>query len=320
MSLRLADKWVWDFWLAYDGPDIHIFYLQADRTLPDPELRHWNVSIGHAVSQDMRQWTVLPDALAPSRSPAWDDYSTWTGSVIKNQGQWYLFYTGTSRAEDGKIQRVGLATSADLITWQKHPANPIIEADPRWYELLDSGTWHDLAWRDPWVFRHPESGQFHAFITARTHSGPPDARGVIGHARSTDLIQWEVQPPLSAPGDFGQLEVPQLTHVNGRYYLLFCTISTTHAANWQQRTGLVPLTGIHYLVGDNPLGPFTLTTPHFLVADEIGSHFAGKLVQDPTGGLALLTWRMNDPDGNFIGELADPLPVTLDERGGLGLT
>jgi beta-fructofuranosidase len=73
MTLRLPDKWVWDFWLAQDGPDYHIFYLQAPRLLGDPGLRHWNVSIGHAVSPDLRNWRVLPDALHPGSSGDWDD-------------------------------------------------------------------------------------------------------------------------------------------------------------------------------------------------------------------------------------------------------
>ena len=37
-------------------------------------------------------------------------------------------------------------------------------------------------WRDPWVFRHHRTEEYHAPITARTIEGPPDGRGVIGHA------------------------------------------------------------------------------------------------------------------------------------------
>ena len=29
MSLRLPDKWVWDFWLVRRGGEHHLFYLQA---------------------------------------------------------------------------------------------------------------------------------------------------------------------------------------------------------------------------------------------------------------------------------------------------
>src|SRR5262249_20528906 len=107
-------------WLADDGYQHHLFFLKAPRSLGDPDLRHWPVGIGHAVSDDLRRWTVLDDALAPSDTPAFDDYSTWTGSVVRgDDGRWFMFYTGTSAAEQGRVQRVGLATSDDLLAWHK---------------------------------------------------------------------------------------------------------------------------------------------------------------------------------------------------------
>jgi beta-fructofuranosidase len=321
MALELVDKWVWDFWLAQDGPDYHVFYLQAPRALQDERLRHWNVSIGHAVSQDLCRWEVLPDALRPSRAKdgAWDDYTTWTGSIIRHEGVWSLFYTGGAQAEQGLVQRIGLATSDDLIHWERHPANPLIVANPRWYELLDPDLWHDQAWRDPWVFRHPEAGDFHALITARVNHGPPDGRGAIGHARSDDLIHWEVLPPLAEPSDFGHMEVPQLTEINGRYYLLFCAVADVHSNHRRQRTGLKPVTGTHYLVADDPLGPFRFSTDEFLVGDEDGSLYAGKLVLGPDGKWVLLASHMFAPDGAFIGALSDPLSVRIAGDGNLSV-
>ncbi len=315
MALHLPDNWLWDFWFAQDGPDYHVFYLQAPRSLSDQELRHWNVSIGHAVSQDLRTWQVLPDALHPAKSPAWDDKSTWTGSIIKHNGLWYMFYTGTSQAEKGYVQRIGLATSTDLIQWQKHPDNPLIIMDPRWYELLNLDRWEDQSWRDPWVFQHPDTGDFHAFITARVNTGPVDERGVIAHAQSKDLIHWDVLPPITAPGDFGKLEVPQLVEIEGRYYLLFCTLTHTTSAARTRRTGLSPVTGTHYLVADNPLGPFNSSIDEFLVGDEIGSLFAGKLLQQANGDWVFIAWHYLTPNGEFVGSLSDPMPVSMDAAG-----
>jgi beta-fructofuranosidase len=59
MALRLADKWVWDFWLTRDGADYHVFYLQAPRSLVDQQLRHLSATIGHAVSKDLKNWRIL---------------------------------------------------------------------------------------------------------------------------------------------------------------------------------------------------------------------------------------------------------------------
>ncbi len=317
MTLRLQDKWVWDFWFAQDGSDYHMFYLQADRALQNPDLRHWHVSIGHAVSDNLRDWEILPDVIAPAQGPAWDDYTTWTGSVIQHAGLWHLFYTGSTQAEKGLVQRVGLATSPDLITWTKYSTSPLIEADPRWYEQLDLQAWHDQAWRDPWVFQHPDTGDFHAFITGRCADGPADERGVIAHARSSDLLTWEVLPPVTTPGEFGQMEVPQLVHIESRYYLLFCTSVGTTAASRAQRLNGQTVTGTHYLVADNPLGPFHYTTDTFLSGDHLGSLYSGKLIQLPDQSWGFMAFRNNDDHNEFVGEIIDPLPVTVDEAGNL---
>lgn len=313
MTLRLDDQWVWDFWFARDGADYHVFYLQADRALGDPERRHFNVSVGHAVSQDLRTWEILPDALAPgSGDPEpWDSKTTWTGSIIQHEGLWYLFYTGGRASEKGLVQRVGLATSRDLITWHKHPRGVLIEPDPQWYELLDLDVWHDQAWRDPWVMQHPETGAFHAFITGRAKDGPPDGRGVIAHATSHNLLDWTAQPPLTAPGCFGQMEVPQIVPVGGRWYLLFSTGGHHFSAAHRAKPGVVPVTGTHYMVADDMLGPYRFLTDAFLIGDESGTLYSGKLVQGPGGEWLLMAFRNYLPDGSFVGELIDPLPVTV---------
>jgi len=106
MALRLPDKWIWDFWLVRHRGKQHIFYLQAPRSLGRPELRHENASIGHAVSSDLRRWSVLPDALHPGPAGSWDDLATWTGSAIEHGGRWYMLYTGINRREEGLVQRI----------------------------------------------------------------------------------------------------------------------------------------------------------------------------------------------------------------------
>lgn len=315
MSLRIEDKWVWDFWFAQDGADYHIFYLQAPRSLAQENLRHWHVSIGHALSQDLINWRVLPDALrpAPEDKDTWDNFTTWTGSMIKHAGQWYLFFTGANRQEKGLVQRIGLATSTDLINWKKHPANPLIEADPRWYELLDLEMWHDQAWRDPWLFEL--DGLFHAFITARSNIGHKSARGAIGHAWSTDLFNWQVGPPVVVPGQFGHMEVPQIVEIGGRYYLIFCVGHRQYAETRRNRPEIELVTGTHYMVADHPLGPYKFLTDRFLLADESGSRYAGKLIRDTAGHWVLITSRAWNEDGGFAGEIADPLPVLVDTGG-----
>jgi hypothetical protein len=117
MALRLPDKWVWDFWLVRDGMDYHAFYLQAPRSLGDPELRHLNASVGHAVSKDLRHWRVLPDALSAGPAGAWDDRAVWTGCVFREKGRWHMFYTGVS------VEGDAVGGSDPLAQTPKEPAH-----------------------------------------------------------------------------------------------------------------------------------------------------------------------------------------------------
>ena len=148
--LALEDKWIWDFWLARDGADWHAFFLQAPKSIGDPELRHWNVSIGHAVSADLKDWTIVEPVLSRLQGAAWDDCTTWTGSVVRDgDGLWHLFYTGTAQAEDGLKQRIGHATARTLGAWERVGDGLALDLDPDIYEEFAPGHWHDRALRDP---------------------------------------------------------------------------------------------------------------------------------------------------------------------------
>lgn len=304
MALRLADAWTWDFWVADDGTQYHLYYLKASRALGDPERRHWNVTVGHAVSDDLTTWHEVADALAPGLPGSFDDVATWTGSIVRaDEGVWHLFYTGAGSAENGLKQRVGLATSTDLYTWDKHP-EPVLECDPRWYESM-SDQWKDEAWRDPWVFRDPGGDGWHMLITARSATGAVDQRGVIGHARSADLLEWEAQPPLSRPETgFGHLEVPQVETVDGRDVLLF---SCLHAelSDTRRRSGMRG--GVWCVPTDGPLGPYDMGRA-VRVTDE--SLYSGRLIRDRAGRWVLLAFEHADGSGGFVGEISDPMPVS----------
>jgi beta-fructofuranosidase len=293
-----------------------VFFLHAPRDLPHPDDRHRNAHIGHAVSQDLRSWEVLPTAVSPGPPGAFDDLATWTGSVIEAGGRWHLFYSGISTREDGRVQRVGLATSGDLLAWERQEL--LLEADPRWYEQRGEHPRGEETWRDPWVFRDPASGRFHLIVCARANHGPVDGRGVIGHAWSPDLRSWEVGPPLSEPGELNQLEVPQLVHLGGAWRILFSAWWTDHSAARLARPGVVAEGGTHYLVSDQQLGPYALDRDVFLVGDPQVSLYAGRVLHHG-GEWWFFAWRHVDGEGRFFGELSDPMPLTIAPDGSLSV-
>jgi beta-fructofuranosidase len=307
MGFRLKDRWVWDSWFAVDADALHLFYLQAPRTLGDPDLRHDHSSVGHAVTTDFEQWEVLPDALTPGRSGGWDDLAIWTGSVIRGPDDWQLWYTGRTHADGGWSQRIGRAASDDLVHWRRLDDRPILEADPCWYEAPRpaNGPWHELAWRDPFLLADPEGAGWHALITARRATGEPSSRRVIGHATSPDLAHWTVRPPFASPAGFGHLEVPEVVKVDGHAYLVWCT--------QREATGRDRLAGPHgdrarsgtYIVrAPSLLGPFDL--PASVPVEPYSERYAGRLV--PFRGRCWFVGFIDRVDGAFVGELADPEP------------
>lgn len=302
----LPDSWVWDYWFADDGDRYHLFFLYASRALHDPEARHYRASIGHAVSTDLVEWERVADALVRGEAGEFDDLATWTGSTVRHpDGTWFLFYTGSTRAEGGKnVQRIGYATSTDLVTWQKAPG-PVLEAAAPWYERLDSGDWHDEAFRDPWVFADPDGDGWHMYVTARAPEGPVEGRGVVAHAWSADLREWELREPVSAPSEngFGQLEVTQVEVVDGRPVLLFSCL-----ADHSMPPRRAARAGTWAIPAESVLGPFDVDRAEPLTGEDL---YVGRLLRRREDGQWLLfAFRNVGPDGAFVGGVTDPMPVS----------
>lgn len=300
--LRHPDNWVWDSWYAHDGVRHHAFYLQAPRSLGDPDLRHRAPSVGHATSTDLRSWQIHGDALEAGAAGSWDDRGIWTGSVLATDDGWAMLYTGLRDADDGRVQRVGLATSPDLHSWTRVGDGPVMEADPAHYETLVTGRWPMEAWRDPWLSRDAD-GTYHALLTARVADRPVGTAGVIGHARSLDLLDWEVLPPLCEASPFSRMEVVQVAEVGDAHVLCFCAEPLDGAED----AASAPPGGVWLAPAAGPLGPFDLAAARRVERDDL---YAARLVADGDGRWSLLGFTAKR-DGGFVGELADPIP--LDE-------
>ena len=318
MVIALKDKWIWDSWYAQEGNRWHGYFLQADKALIDPDLRHFNVSQGHAISNDLVNWTHLGTGFEPSTGPAWDDYTTWTGSVVQDgAGLWHLFYTGTRRAETGLYQRIGHATSQDLHHWQRVDGGLCLDLDgpnAALYEAAHAvGHWHDRAMRDPWVIKDPAGDGWLMYFTARIPGvAEANAAGAVGLATSPDLATWTLQPPVFT-GGFGQLEVPQVFRFGAKWYCLFCTSGTHWSQGYCAFNPQTPVTGSHYLIADDPRGPWTVAPGPFLDGAEPCRRYAARIV--PTAdGLRILGFADGGKD-KFGGYIMDPEPVTVGADG-----
>ncbi len=320
MVLALNDKWIWAFWLARNGDEWHIYFLQADKSLRDPELRHRNVSIGHARSSDLRNWTYLGTCFAPAAAPAWDDWTTWTGSVLQGpDGTWHLYYTGTGHADGGVKQRIGHATSTDMHNWQRVGDGLALDISGSDYEDYAPGGWPSRAMRDPWVMKDPNGVGGLMFFTARVQTAAEaNAAGAIGFATSPDFYEWTIRPPIYRGGLFAEMEDCEVFERDRRWYCLFSASHEHWSKAYMALNPQAPVRGTHYLMADDPLGPWRIAPGPFLDGTQPCRRYAGKIVDDGTG-LVFLSFLNTVPKLEFVGEVIDPIPVTVDEQGLLAL-
>lgn len=164
---------------------------------------HW----GHVVSDDLTNWTYLPNALTPGDDC--DKNGCFSGSAIVHNQKLWLMYTGFIVNQGGEsIRQVQcLAESDDGITFKKHGI-VIGENDlPNGYAPRD--------FRDPKVWFN--NGYFWCIIAARKIEG----RGRILLYKSQDLFKWEFVNDLFGADCAGSMiECPDYNEQLG--YLLAC--------------------------------------------------------------------------------------------------
>ena len=227
-----------------------------------------------------------------------------------------MFYTGTTDVGGELVQSTCLATSPDLVTWTRDPANPVLRADPRWYEVLGE-SWPGENWRDPWVYRDPGGDGWHMLVTARARTGPDDDRGVVGAA-------WSPRPaalagpaaPLgagrglrAARGDAGRGRRGPPDRPGGAAVLLPAPGAVGRAGGDGRHRGHL---GGHRRAGAGIGGPFDVASARLLVDDRF---YVGKLVRDRDGAWVLLAFLNRGPDDTFVGAVSDPMPVVMTADG-----
>ena len=294
-----------------DGEKFHIFYLQAQRQTNNASERHLNASIGHATSTDLKNWNEVGTALQKSIPGSWDDLATWTGSVVRNPHtkEYLLFYTGVHKSHDGLVQAIGIATSSDLVNWEKYGNGPVAQADPSHYACQENGS-RDTDFRDPWVFFDESDNKWHMLITATSLTDANiTSRGIVGHAISEDLFNWKVLPPLTGSSGFGQTEVLQVVEENGKFIGIFCCGMDYIKEKPERFT-----TGTYSVPMDSPTGPF-----HFDKADIFDAPFvyAGRVIRDREGHLNLIGFVTASHDSQAPCVISGPIPVQLTRNGTL---
>lgn len=183
----------------------HLFY-QHNPVSPGFGPMHW----GHAESEDLVNWKHLPIALSPTPGGP-DKDGCWTGCAVDNDGTPTLIYTGVQP----EVQCVAVG-SDDMLTWSKHPANPVIAGPPPGLDVT--------GFRDPCVWQ--EGSEWYMALG----SGLKGQGGAVLLYRSPDLVQWQYLHPLllGNKDETGEMwECPDFFSLGGRHVLLVSVLGTT---------------------------------------------------------------------------------------------
>lgn len=284
--------------------EYHMFTEQMRKEITDSDFAN-NRVVGHYVSKDMFDWEPLPDCFGCGKTGEFDGYTIYHMGVYVHDGTWFMHYTGLDKAGAGQQQAIGLATSKDGIRWTKHPNNPVLRADPRYYEpfIPPEATYQKkdggrLWFRDPFVIRDPKTGEFGIIVMARDLKEHVDVRGCLSWATSRDLVHWQTKPPIFSPGRFHTIETPSIYEFNGRHYVIFMTHPAWGSpiiANDPYQTA-----GDFYAVSQNGWeGPYLPPKDEVLIAAHGQMRMgAAKIVDGPNGEHYLYGWLVATSTGN----------------------
>lgn len=174
--------------------------------------------IAHAVSRDGISWKRVNNALFVGHPDNWDDDMLWTMHVCERNSKFLMYYTGLQRKDRGKVSRIGVAQSSNLIDWEKIQVNdfPIAPQAP-YYETETDNPRKWLSFRDPFYYHYKNKD--YLLICARSNQGPVSRRGCVG---LVDITETAIKflPPLLYPMVYDDIECPCVVELGEHHYLI----------------------------------------------------------------------------------------------------
>jgi len=147
------------------------------------------------------------------------DLYVFTGSCIKYNGEYYIYYTGHNphkAAQGVPMEKILLAKSSDLYHWDK--VRDFQLAAPEAYEMHD--------YRDPFVYYDGEKQKYCMLLVGRVKQDlPENSKGVTLILYSEDMLNWSEPEIFYAPNAFHTHECPDLFKMGDWWYLAFSEYS-----------------------------------------------------------------------------------------------
>ena len=153
--------------VLYDGSTFKMWYVGNNGSIS---------RTGYATSTDGIHWAKYPSNPVLDVGPegSWDETRANATAVLFDGTAYHMWYFG-ERGGQESTWCIGYATSADGITWTKHPSNPI---------LKEGSGWEDYKVWNPTVIY--SGTQYKMWYTGYGDQRVP----LIGYATSSDGVKW----------------------------------------------------------------------------------------------------------------------------------
>ncbi len=213
-----------DFTLVKKDGIYHVFYIRNNPNLP---LSQTQLDFGHATSPDLYFWQQQ-DSVLEVRPGFFDQAHVWAPSIVQRDSVYYMFYAGVADTPGvySLYQRMGLATSTDLYTWNRLDL-PILGCDQVPWSQCDSLT--ATPFRDPFVMPDPTQAGRWLMVYCTAPASSPTTMVAALATSDGDFTQWQDLEPLwitQSTYTFSDLiESPHMFVHNGLWFLFFTTNS-----------------------------------------------------------------------------------------------
>jgi predicted GH43/DUF377 family glycosyl hydrolase len=208
-------------------------FVGAYHAYPRPGYESGPASIGLCFSRDLYHWEIGDPILHPDPRCAWEAGGLYKAWLMEYEGTFYLFYNAKNNPEWPWIEQTGVATSTDLLRWERCPENPVLRIGP-------PGAFDDLFASDPCVLHTPDGWVMFYF------GNSSDGHARDGAAFSTDLLHWEkaskVLLDVGSPGsiDSRHAHKPSMIFYGGMLYHFYCAVAPAEPG----QTGMVEQTEV----------------------------------------------------------------------------
>lgn len=193
-------------------------YLATYHAYPNPGHERGPASIGFCRSRDLETWDISPPCLHSAQGAPWERGGLYKSYLLEHEGRFYLFYNAKNRDKWPWGEQTGLATSDDLLHWERHPDSPVLRVG-------EKGAFDDLFASDPVVLRRGNTWVMFYYGNCS------DGHARDGVAFSDDLVRWDKAPgPILDVGPEGSLDSryahkPGIIHHDGQLYHFYCAVA-----------------------------------------------------------------------------------------------